>query len=744
MEFVNSYVISAMLSLILFGMGMTAMILGLHLFRENMNSSGGRKMFFVFVCVFIWDLGYAWMGLSYNSSFAYVARAIALAGVFMYMPSILEYTGYLAGHPRRGRIVFYVIYGIPATISWFNLIGGDTVSFEMTGWGYWYTTNAGWPRYLQFACIIAAIGYYYLILRYWYVRIELKRESMIIRRFMWFSPVVFAGYIFDTLIPIVLHTAAVPGSAITAFVSALMLYSISLRYKAFGISESNVSEYVFRDVGVPVLVMDWKGRIELWNREAARYFNKTGNELLGLTRSDLVSLPAEDFILTGIGGEEIFVTNDRRLYCEFVTTEIFDEFHEPLYTICFIRDMTDTQNALRMMDEGRRIAEAANRSKSAFLANMSHEIRTPMNAIIGMSDILLQNPEIRGDEQQQVMNIREAGESLLGIINDVLDISKIEAGRYDLVENPYKLADMVNAVSSIIRMRICNTSLEYIVDIDPEMPEVLIGDELRVRQILINLLGNSVKFTERGFIRLAMHGIREGDNYRVYVDVEDSGIGIREADIARIFEAFNQVDTRRNRSSQGTGLGLSIALRLSQAMGGGVTVESEYGKGTVFHLEYLQKVDAYEPIGSRVCEMLKRDDYEYAAEERRFDYKQHPSKKVLVVDDSKVNLMVAKGLLAPYGMDVDLVGSGRKCLENVAATEYDLIFMDHMMPEMDGVDTTRAIRALGGYNATVPIVALTANAIDGTREQLMKEGMQDFITKPINKLALNEVIEKYC
>ena len=744
MGIVNNYVISAGLSLILIGMGMTAMILGLQLYRENLNTVGGRKMFFVFASVFVWDLGYAWMGLSYDSGFAYVARAIALVGVFFYMPVIIEYTGFLAGHPFKSRIAFHVIYGIASFISWINIIGPDAAEFTMTGWGYWYTTRVSWARYLQFACILASVGYYYYVLRYWWVRIELKREHQIIRRFMWFAPVVFTGYVFDTLLPSFFHVSAVPGSAVTAFISALMLYGISLRYKAFGISESNVSEYVFRDVGVPVLIMDWRGRIVMWNSTASKYFNKPGNALYGLMRSDLVSLPDEDYILKDIGGEEIFVTNDRRLYCEFVTTEIFDEFHELLYTICFITDITETQNALRMMDEGRKIAESANRAKSAFLTNMSHEIRTPMNAIIGMSDILLRNPELGNEEKQQVRSIREAGESLLGIINDVLDISKIEAGRYEMVDNAYVVSDMVNAISSIIRMRISSTSLEYIVDVDPAMPKVLIGDELRIRQILINLLGNAVKFTDSGFIRLAMRGRAEGDAYRVYADVEDSGIGIREADLARIFEAFNQVDTHKNRNKQGTGLGLSIALRLAQAMDGSISVESEYGKGTVFHLQFMQKMDRYEPMGEDASEKLRSDEYEYSQADRSVEYVQHPGKSVLVVDDSKVNLMVAKGLLAPYGMEVELVNSGRKAVEAVSARDYDLIFMDHMMPEMDGVETTHAIRALGGHNASVPIVALTANAIDGTRERLLSEGMQDFITKPIDKIELNDAIERFC
>lgn len=741
---INDYVKAAVISLVLFGMGMASMILGIRLFRGNIHSKGNKRMFLVFLCVFAWDTGYSLMGLSYDSDFAYIARSFSLMAVFMYNAACISYVGYLAGYPESRLRLFYVPYGAVGLVSLIRLSSPESVDFQMTSWGYWYTTEFGWARYVQFGCIMAAIVMYYVVLRFWWVRAQLKRQQYIIRGFMWFPPIVCAGYILDTLVPALAHTPAIPGTAVSSFVSALMLFSISKKYKAFDITKGNVSEYVFRDVTIPVMVMDWQGKIVLWNQHATTYFSRRGNELLGLKREDLVSLPHEDFMLKGISAEEIYITNDRHLYCEFQTTEIFDEFHEPLYTICFVRDISETQNALKMMDESRRIAEAANRSKSAFLTNMSHEIRTPMNAIIGMSDILLSNPDMSGDERQQVMNIREAGMSLLGIINDVLDISKIEAGKYEIVENEYSMGDMIHAVSSIIRMRLAETSIEYIVDVDPDIPSHLTGDELKIRQILINILGNAVKFTESGYIRLKLRGVKEGDAYRLYADVEDSGIGIREADLARIFEAFNQVDTHKNRNRQGTGLGLSIALRLSQSMGGNVTVESTYGKGTIFHINILQKLKDYEPLGEEVCTRLRNDEYEYIEAKKEIRYTPHPGKRILVVDDSKVNLMVAKGLLNPYGMEMEFASRGATAVEMAAAHDYDLIFMDHMMPEMDGVETTHAIRRLGGHNAEVPIVALTANAIDGTRQALIAEGMQDFITKPIDKVELDNVIEKYC
>ncbi|MCR5596277.1 MAG: response regulator [Lachnospiraceae bacterium] len=737
------YASGALASLTIYGMAMIAIVLGFQILKQDNNVKAGRRMFALFVSVYLWDTGYAWMGLCYDDEFAYIARAIALAGVYIYMVAILEYVGQLSGYPVIRRYVFYVPVLGAAIVSWIKIIDKESVSFQATPWGYWYVSKMTWGRYVQFAVILAALVFYYVMIRYWRNCTRHQRERMIINRFMLFGPIMFAGYTLDTLVPSLFDMPAIPGSAIAAFIAAIIHYRVSRRYMALGISETNISSYVFRDVNVPVLIIDEDGRIAMWNRIAPSYFNKDENELLGLTRDDLVSLPEEDELLGETRSEEVYKVLNTEEFCRLSSTVYYDEFGDQMYTICFVQDVTDMQKALHMMNESKTIAEAANESKSAFMANMSHEIRTPMNAIIGMSDILLEDPDIGEEEHQQLRNIREAGDTLLGIINDMLDISKIEAGKNDLVDDKYLLAEMIKAVNSIIMIRIANTSLEYIVDVDPELPKEIIGDELRVRQILINLLGNAVKFTEHGYIHFKMWGEREFGGVRIFVDIADTGIGMREEDLKNIFDAFNQVDTHKNRTRQGVGLGLSISLRLAQAMDGDITVESTYGKGTVFHLTYFQRLDEYEPIGEEVATAIRDDNLEYEEKEKEFEYTKHPDKYVLVVDDSKVNLMVAKGLLSPYGMEIDLADNGMFAIELAKNNDYDCIFMDHMMPVMDGVETAHAIRDIGGHCATVPIIALTANAIDGTREFLLGEGMQDFITKPIDKKLLNDIIEKY-
>ena len=745
------YALSALVSLILFGMAMTALVLGISTFRQSDRSRVGLKMLLVFASVFVWDAGYAWMGLCYDSEWAYVARAIALAGVYIYMVSAIEYVGELSNYPGFSRYVFYVVYGIAALSGWLRIIQKSSVTFVSTPWGYWFKSSMTWGRYLQFGCILVSIVYYFVILSYWRHTTMLERQHMIIKRFMLFAPIMFCGYVFDTLLPSIYDMPAIPGSAPAAFISAMLLYGISRRYMAFGIYERNIAQYVFRDVNVPVLVMDGSDSIVMWNRIALDYFGLKPDEMKGKKRDELLSLASEDVLFEKTEGEEVYVANtaqkdgaERDAYCRLSVTSYYDDFNDLLYTICFVQDITDIREALRQMNESRRIAEEASASKNVFLANMSHEIRTPMNAVIGISDILLADPQIKDEERLQIRHIREAGDSMLAMINDVLDISKIEAGRNDMVEAEYSLPDMLHAVNSIIRVQIAGTSLEYIVDVDETLPVRLIGDELRIRQIFLNLITNSINSTEKGYINVRIWGDREYGGLRLYADIADTGAGMRADELEHVFEAFNQVDTHRKRDAHGPGLGLSISLKLAQAMDGDITVESRYGHGTTFHMNLFQRMGEDEEIGAGTAAALRDDDYEPEEKTDSFEYHAHPGRRVLVVDDSRINLMVARGLLAPYSMQVDVAPGGQEALVLASQNKYDMILMDHMMPEMDGVETLHAIRDLGGHNSRVPVIALTANAVDGTREILLAEGMQDFISKPIDKKLLNDVIEKYC
>ena len=501
-----------------------------------------------------------------------------------------------------------------------------------------------------------------------------------------------------------------------------------------------------------------------------------------------------------------------------------------------------TNNLIAAREE----AISSTQAKSNFLANMSHEIRTPMNAIMGMSELILrENPSDVVSEHAATIN--NACRNLLAIINDILDISKIESGKLDIIPIQYQLSSVLNDVISIAKIRADAKKLPFIVNIDSKLPSELFGDEIRIKQILINLLSNAIKFTDSGSVTLLVEGEKTDDTLIFKISVSDTGIGIREDQIDKIFGSFEQVDTKRNRNIEGTGLGLSISKRLLEMMDGGMYIQSEYGVGSCFSAAFPQEIRNHAPIVSlkhteqktviiyenrklfcdslvwlfenmgvdfRIC--ANQSELFEALNEFKCDYifvpslhyektcalvkknraKTHvvtictekkfitdkttiaistpvqcmqianilndeadgirysadygavavvaPDAHVLIVDDNAVNLEVAKGLLSAYQMKIDLALSGPEAIEFVKHTRYDLIFMDHMMPVMDGIDTTIAIRAIEGeYYANVPIIALTANAISGAREMFKAEGLNDFLAKPIEISKLNSIVTNW-
>jgi signal transduction histidine kinase/CheY-like chemotaxis protein len=382
-------------------------------------------------------------------------------------------------------------------------------------------------------------------------------------------------------------------------------------------------------------------------------------------------------------------------------------------------------------------AEAANRSKSDFLARMSHEIRTPMNAIIGLSE-MSRREYGSPNGLEYITQIKIAGRNLLAVINEILDFSKIESGRLDIAASPYETASFLHDVLAVVRVKLAETSLRLILDISPELPAAMIGDAGRIRQILLNLLSNAVKYTKKGFIKFSASAKAvSADTVRLTFIVEDSGSGIKQEDLPKLFEEFSRIDEKRHITIEGTGLGLVISRTLCRAMGGDITVRSEYGKGSVFVADVMQTVDDPKPMG----DIARRATV--GAEEQKITFTA-PEAEVLVVDDSRSNLLVAEGLLAPYKMRVTTCPNGREAVELVRKRPFDLILMDHMMPEMDGIEATRAVRAMSvPYCRMMPIVALTANAVTGMRELFLQNGFNDFLAKPIDVDDLNAVLKKW-
>lgn len=385
-------------------------------------------------------------------------------------------------------------------------------------------------------------------------------------------------------------------------------------------------------------------------------------------------------------------------------------------------------------------ADEANRAKSEFLANMSHEIRTPLNTIIGMDEIIM-----RESEEKHTLfyaeNIKSAGMLLLALINDILDFSKIEAGQMDIIPVEYNLRNMIDEMNQLIGYKAESKGLDFIIEIDPTTPNVLYGDDVRIKQVMLNLLNNAIKYTVKGTVTLKIAwDLTSMDSMNLIVYVKDTGIGIRPEHLQRLFTAFQRIEEGENRNIEGTGLGITITVNLLKIMKSNLNVRSTFGKGSSFSFSLPQKIVNNEPIGEykRSVNSVQLDN----DKKKTIAYKiafTAPDARILVVDDSIVNLTVFKGLLKNSKANIETVNSGEKALEKYEKEHYDLVILDHMMPGLDGIETLHRMKAMNSeINKGIHMIALTANAISGSRDMYLEQGFDDYMTKPINP----EILEK--
>ncbi|MCL2059980.1 MAG: ATP-binding protein, partial [Oscillospiraceae bacterium] len=394
-------------------------------------------------------------------------------------------------------------------------------------------------------------------------------------------------------------------------------------------------------------------------------------------------------------------------------------------------------------------AQEANRAKSSFLASMSHEMRTPLNAVVGLSELILGAGAVSGEAEEKLDKIHISGMTLLGIVNDILDISKIESGKFELHPIEYDTAGLINDIASLNVIRISEKPITFKLTVDERLPERMIGDDLRVKQIFNNLLSNAFKYTNEGTVEWVVTFEKNGSDIWLLSEVRDTGIGIKQGDMHKVFMDYSQVDAETNRKTEGTGLGLPITKRLVNMMDGDIGVQSEYGVGSLFYVRIRQAIVSETPIGSATADSLMNARYttvrrSYGAGFARIDLSYA---RVLVVDDVQTNLDVIKGMLKPYGMRVDCATSGSMAID-MALQEggrYDAIFMDHMMPGMDGIEAAHIImdEFKAGRTRVAPIIALTANAIVGNEEMFMDNGFSAFISKPIDVMRLDSILRSF-
>lgn len=402
---------------------------------------------------------------------------------------------------------------------------------------------------------------------------------------------------------------------------------------------------------------------------------------------------------------------------------------------------------LRLSAEKMR-SDEENKHKSSFLAVISHEIRTPLNAIIGLSEIQMRK-SLPEDTRADLEKVYHSGVNLLGIINDLLDLSKIEAGGLEIVPGRYALPGMINDAVQLNMVRIGSKPIRFVLELDGTLPGALVGDELRVKQVLNNLLSNAIKYTREGSVTLGVTWKPDGEGGFLVFRVADTGIGIRKEDAKKLFQKYAQMDSRKNRGIEGTGLGLAISKQLADKMGGTLSLQSEYGKGSVFTASLRQGVADATPMGDETARQLT--GFCFAAEHQAlpgdFQRESLSGKRVLVVDDIEINREVAGALLEQYGLAVDMASGGAEAVERMKdpSVRYDAVFMDHMMPDMDGVEATRIIRNEIGsaYARQVPIIALTANALVGNEDMFLSKGFSAFLSKPISTTQLDALLKRW-
>ena len=424
-------------------------------------------------------------------------------------------------------------------------------------------------------------------------------------------------------------------------------------------------------------------------------------------------------------------TNGKTYYCEITTVPLKDEAGGIIGALLQMQDITELHNAVLA-------AEQANESKSKFLATMSHEMRTPMNAIIGISNIELEHDAQPPETRDAFERINSSGKTLLGIINDILDLSKVETGKLELLPVKYDTPSLINDTVRLNVMRIGAKPLDFIIKVSETLPAYLIGDELRIKQILNNILSNAIKYTEQGSVSFEIDFRPDEKGVMLIFTVRDTGQGMSEEQLAAIYDEYSMFNRAANREKEGTGLGMGITKGLVELMDGKITAESAVGVGSTFVVSLLQQSAGADVLGREMAEKLQNFSFTPNMQRAKLVREYMPYGSVLVVDDVDANIFVARGLLKPYGLTVDSAASGYEALDKIrAGASYDIIFMDHMMPGMDGIETTKLLREEGYGRA---IIALTANAVSGMKEMFRENGFDGFVPKPIDLRQLNHVL----
>lgn len=707
--------------------------------KETLKYPENRLSLLLSLSSTIWSFGFWMLNLQTQPERAQIFRVIGMVGVLGYLIMAQLFVCYLSGTLQAYRYPITCISFIGLVI-YFFIVKEEQVTFEVHRIGMTYHLNRGfWSTVYTIFCIAVAFNILASII-YMFFHAQRKRIRALAKKLMLVESIIVFGMVLDATLPL-FGGSAVLGSTIGQCVGILAVYRAVNFINRSHITVDNMSSYVYSSLTTPVLVFDENYKLCLFNDVACQFLGLPKENVDNISIASLFSAQIDEmYFLSNKQKNMDVVCNYNRVHCNISISKIFDDYSDVIGYIVAVTDISERLEYITKLEQAIKDAENANQAKTTFLANMSHEIRTPMNAVIGFAELALKK-EISKEVREYIENIRLASRNLLAIINDILDITKIESGKMEVVPANYYIADLLDDVSLIISQQAKKKGLAFVMKTDEQVPTKLFGDKVRLRGALINILNNAVKYTKEGTVTFEVKVLnRIDDALTLSFIIKDTGIGIRPEDQENLFKSFARFDQRLHYGVEGSGLGLSIAKGYITLMGGEITVDSVYGQGSVFTININQKIIDDTPLQHQFTIDKGKQDAPEPCQVTIHDV------RVLVVDDNHINLLVIKGLLESYGLTVDTAPCGATAIDLCKKTHYPIVFMDQMMPEMDGIEAMQRIRGLDSYYALggeSKIIVLTADAIRGVRESLLEKGFDEYLGKPMNLRQLERLMITY-
>lgn len=724
---------STILSYIIFGFAVCSLFLGYNYYNKNPKNQKNRRYLLFCISSAIWSFGFGFLIIQETADKAWLCRSLGMIGVFPYIYFGLTLLGYLTDSTNKEKKLLKYT-GLFGFFIYPFIIDPKIQIFELTDYGMAYSFNTNFWVTLYNVYFIFVLILILITIRKFKKRTNLKRKRVTYRTILLYAVMLAVGATLDTIFP-ALGLISFPGSTITQFFGVCLIYS-ALNYEIKNsTSVENIAEYIFHMSNFPIIVFNSNNKLSLVSDSACSFLGITKNDT-NVIIEDIFDSDSEILNENNTGKEYRCSLNNS--ICELSIQKVVDNYGDIVGHVVVIYDLTEKNKMISELETAKIEAENASKAKENFLANISHEIRTPLNVVLGMNEMLYNETDINLIKDYS-KNIDDAGKNLLNTINDVLDFSKIQSGKLDINKANYNLKETIISTTELLRNKIENKGLKLSVEINDDLPNILSGDKMRIEQILLNLMDNALKYTSAGKIKVtADYENIDKKNINVIISIRDTGCGITEEDKKNLFTSFKRLEEDKNRMFEGTGLGLAITKKLVDAMNGNIFVESNIGVGSCFKVIIPHAViEINEDVKSETNKEIKKEII------TNNDELNIPNVHILAVDDNSTNLLVFKGLLKKTNAQIDTSTKGSEALELFKSNNYDIVFLDHMMPEMDGVEVLNRIKEIEKNKSTnVPIIVLTANAMEGSKEEYLDYGFNDYLSKPVNGASLKNIIKK--